>query len=82
MESVTTCQASVGAEEAGRVRTVLSGVRLAGSGPGVCINVSVITRQPAAQLTGSANASRASQATGKVGQKLDTTSSSCSEKNF
>ena len=69
MASVTTCLASVGAEEAGRVRTVLSAVHLAGLDLGVSTNVSVTTRPPAALLTGSANVSRASQATGKVSQR-------------
>ena len=68
MESVTTCLASVAAEEAGRVQTVPSAVPQAGLGPGVSTNVSVITRQPAALWTGAASVSQASQATGKVTQ--------------
>ena len=75
MESVTTCLASVGVEEAGRVPTVPSVVPLAGLDPGVSTGVSVTTRQPAARWTGAANVSRASQATGKVSPRLAPTGS-------
>ena len=66
MGSVTTCQASVAAEEAGLGRTVRSAVPLAGLAPAVSTNVSVTTRPPAALWTGSVNVSLALQATGKV----------------
>ena len=62
------CRASVAAEEAGRVLTVPSAVPQAGLDPGVSTNVFVTTRPPAALWTAAANASRASQATGKVSQ--------------
>ena len=70
MESVTTCLASVGVEEAGRVPTVPSVVPQAGQDPGVSTGVSVTTRRPAAPWTGPASVSRASQATGKVTPSL------------
>ena len=65
-ESVTTCPASVGVEEAGLVQTVPSGVPLGGGDPGVSTSVSVTTRPPAALWTASVNVGLALQATGKV----------------
>ena len=81
MVSVTTCPASVGVVEAGQVLTVPSVVPLAGSDPGVSTSVSVTTRPPAVQWTASASVGRASQATGNVSLRLETTSS-CSQNNF